>query len=192
MKRRNRFGAAVALATALALVPLAAAPSQAAQARSAEPADVATHNGMTWRVLGGGPGGTIHVGAPTTAESNPYSGDTPANTVLPVLCIYSYANLPVPAGITPDFYDGWTAKPIAVTQPLSGTLMTSRAAADGLCSDRFGWGWREAEFHDGHYGPNNSEVGGWTFWGLSPYLALGVTTSRFWVAIDDQSANPWN
>ncbi len=188
LKRFNRFTAAVATAAALALVPLAAGPSQAATHMPAE----ATHNGMTWRLLGLGPNGTAHVGAPTTAESNPYNGDTPAFAVLPLLCIYTYGNFPVPAGITPDFYNGWAPGVIAVTQPFSGTLLTSRAAADSLCAGRFGWGWREAEFHDGHYGPNNAQTGGWTFWAQDPYTALGSTSGRFWVAINDQPANPWD
>jgi hypothetical protein len=36
------------------------------------------------------------------------------------------------------------------------------------------------EFHDGN--------GGWTWWGRGSINS----TTRFWVAINDQPANPWN
>jgi hypothetical protein len=37
-----------------------------------------------------------------------------------------------------------------------------------------------AEFHDGG--------GGWSYWGFGN-IQIG---RRFWVAINDQNANPWN
>ncbi|MFE4519445.1 hypothetical protein ACFRMQ_35300 [Kitasatospora sp. NPDC056783] len=60
--------------------------------------------------------------------------------------------------------------------------------ADSVCSSTFGAGWREAEFHDGHYGPDLSLTGGWTFWAYGNI----PNDTRFWTAINDQPANPWN
>ncbi len=41
-----------------------------------------------------------------------------------------------------------------------------------------------AEFHDG------GARAGWDFWALA--VSGDFTASRFFVAIDDQSANPWS
>ena len=142
----------------------------------------ASHAGMTWTVLGQR-GNQVIVGA--DAASNVYQGDTPASATLPVLCLYVDGR-PVPAGITPDFYHGWAEGAVNFTAPVSGTRLTSRAAADTLCATTFGAGWRMGEFHDGKA---NGAPGGWRFWadGAAP-----PSTSRFWAAINDQAANPWN
>lgn len=136
----------------------------------------ATHAGMTWTVLQQIPG-VVHVG--TDAQTNPYNGDTPAAAVLPVLCL-NVDNSPVPAGITPDFYNGWARGSLALTPPVPGSQLTSLGAANALCAANFGPGWRMAEFHDGG--------GGWSYWGFGT-LPAGT---RFWTAINDQPANPWN
>jgi hypothetical protein len=136
----------------------------------------ATHAGMTWTVLQQIPG-VVHVG--TDAQTNPYNGDTPAAATLPVLCL-NVDNSPVPAGITPDFYNGWARGSLALTPPVPGSQLTSPGAADALCAANFGPAWRMAEFHDGG--------GGWSYWGFGN-LPVGT---RFWTAINDQPANPWN
>jgi hypothetical protein len=120
-------------------------------------------------------------------QTNAYSGDTPATASRPVLCLF-VNNSGVPAGITPDFYNGWALGSVALTSPVRGEQLTSRQAADAICASSFGAGWRMAEFHDGHYGTNLSSTGGWTFWAYGS-LPLGT---RFWTAINDQPANPWN
>lgn len=145
----------------------------------------ATHAGMTWTVLQQSPGGVVRVGA--DGQTNPYSGDTPATANLPVLCL-NVDNSGVPAGFVPDFYNGWARGSVALTPPVSGTQLTSPAAADAICSTNFGGGWRMAEFHDGRFGANLSSSGGWSF---SAFGALPAGT-RFWTAINDQPANPWN
>lgn len=149
------------------------------------PVIVAQHPGMTWTVRENRAGGVVHVGS--DAQTDPYNGDTPANTVLPVLCLQVTGALP-PANVTPDFYNGWARGNVGVTPPVAGTQLTSPAAADALCATAFGPGWRMAEFHDGHYGPNLSLTGGWSFWGFG-FIAPGT---RFWTHINDQPANPWN
>jgi subtilisin family serine protease len=144
----------------------------------------ASHPGMTWRVLEQRTG-VVHVGA--DSQTNVYSGDTPATTSLPVLCLL-VNNSGVPAGITPDFYNGWAKGSVRLTPSVPGAQLTSRATADALCVANFGAGWRMAEFHDGYYGTNLSTSGGWTFW-ANGTLSAGT---RFWAAINDQPANPWN
>jgi hypothetical protein len=131
---------------------------------------------MTWRVLGQN-GPYVHVG--TDGVTNPYSGDTNVNASLPVLCLLQDGRS-APAGIPFDFYNGWALGAAQLSAPVIGSTLTSRAVADGICAGTFGPGWRMGEFHDGS--------GGWSWW------AEGVLnpSTRFWVAIDDQLANPWD
>ena len=62
------------------------------------------------------------------------------------------------------------------------------SVANSLCAQYYGTGWRLAEFHDGRHGSNLESRGGWSFWA---HDCLPGRT-RFWAAIDDQPANPWN
>lgn len=144
----------------------------------------ATHAGMTWRILEQRNG---HVYVGTDGITNPYVGDTPASASLPVLCL-QITNAPVPAGVTPNFYAGWARGGVAATVAVRGSQLTSRAIADSLCASSFGAGWRMAEFHDGRYGTNLTQIGGWAFWANGQLPA----NTRFWVHISDQQANPWN
>ncbi|HEX9983743.1 MAG TPA: discoidin domain-containing protein [Thermoanaerobaculia bacterium] len=139
---------------------------------------------MTWTVLGQ-QNGYVHVGA--DGQSNVYSGDTTVDQYLPVLCV-NVNGLSAPGGITFDFYNGWLRGSVQATEPVQGVTLSTRAAADRVCSDAFGAGWRMAEFHDGRYGSDFSQAGGWTFWGAGS-LPSGT---RFWASINDQKANPWN
>lgn len=142
----------------------------------------ATHAGMTWTVLSQ-IGNVLQVGI--DGNSNAYQGDTPASAVLPLMCLYVDGR-PVPAGINPTYYHGWAEGEVKFTAPISGTLLTSQAAADALCAGTFGASWRMGEFHDGKV---NGMPDGWR------YYANGTTlpaSPRFWVAINDQNANPWN
>ncbi len=134
------------------------------------------HKGMTWKLLERN-GSYAHVG--TDAQTNPYVGDTEPSASLPILCLRQDGR-PAPLGIAFDFYNGWAAGEVATSAPVQGLLLTSRAVADARCAADLGAGFRMAEFHDGG--------GGWSWWGqgvLSP-------ATRFWVAINDQPANPWN
>ncbi|MEV6976865.1 hypothetical protein [Kitasatospora sp. NPDC093806] len=179
MKRIKRLAAATAAAVAV-LVPLTAAPANATTSE-------ATHYGMTWEVLNYGPDNTVQVGGPGGSASNAYYGDTAPWASLPVLCL-NVDGRPAPAGISLGFYNGWALGSVALSRPVKGSELTSRDAADGVCRSTFGRNWREAEFHDGHFGANYAETGGWTFW-ASGNLPKGV---RFWTAINDQRANPWS
>ena len=134
------------------------------------------HQGMTWAKLDhDAQWGIAHVGC---SSCDPYSGDTSCMTALPVLCIKSSAAAK-PNGLQTDFYNGWTGGTIATTAAVQGTALTSLAAADLLCSDSYGPGWRMAEFHDGG--------GGWTW-----YAFGDVPDTRFWVHINDQPSNCWD
>ncbi|MET8698655.1 hypothetical protein ABZW10_07275 [Kitasatospora sp. NPDC004723] len=178
--KRMKQAAALAVALGLALVPLSASTAQAA--------GPATHKGMTWQVLATGPDGTVQVGGPQhSTPSDPYNGDTLPSVSLPVLCI-NVDDSPAPDGISIGFYSGWSGGTVALSQPVKGSRLNSQAAANSVCQASFGIGWRQAEFHDGRYGPNLEYVGGWSFWAygnISP-------NARFWTAINDQQANPWN
>ncbi|GHC67928.1 hypothetical protein [Streptomyces flavofungini] len=166
------LGGAALLVAAGAASPAAAAPDNNGKA-------------MTWTLLADGPSGTVQVGGGPL--SNAYTGDTAVTTALPVLCL-KIDNSSAPTGITPSFYAGWARGTVAASSPLRGTRLTSRAVADGVCANSFGAGWRMAEFHDGRYGPNLESSGGWSYWAKGDVPA----GTRFWTAINDQPANPWN
>lgn len=142
-----------------------------------QPLIPSTHrHGMTWNVVEQR-GSYVLVGS--DAQTNAYLGDTFVDSELPVLCLNKDGRA-APSGFTFDFYHGWASGDVKLTAPLPGSVLVSVAAADAACARSFGKTYRMAEFHDGG--------GGWNWW------AQGVlgTTSRFWVAITDQPANPWN
>ncbi|MBC2876379.1 MULTISPECIES: hypothetical protein [Streptomyces] len=175
----------VKLVLALGAAALAAAGALTAPAAAAPPAPDSNGKAMTWTLLADGPSGTVQVGGGPL--SNPYQGDTATTTALPLLCL-KVDGRPVPAGITPGFYAGWARGTVAATAPIRGSRLSSRAVADGVCANNFGAGWRMAEFHDGRYGTNLESSGGWSFWADGDVPA----GTRFWTAINDQPANPWN
>lgn len=166
------LGAAALMVAAGAASPAAAAPDNNGKA-------------MTWTLLSDGPSGTVQVGGGPL--SNAYTGDTDITTALPVLCL-KIDNSAAPTGITPNFYAGWARGTVAASNPIRGTRLTSRTVADNVCANTFGAGWRMAEFHDGRYGPNLESSGGWSYWAKGEVPA----GTRFWTAINDQPANPWN
>ncbi|MBP2473101.1 hypothetical protein JOF53_001973 [Crossiella equi] len=180
-RRSPRFAAAVGTAAAL-LLPALAPTAVAAPAAPAGAAAVRT--AMTWSVLGQR-GGYTHVGRDAT--TNAYTGDTAIDAYLPVLCL-AVDNQAAPSGITFDSGSGWARGTVRATAPVRGDVLTSQAAGDALCTNVFGAGHKLAEFHDGRYGPGFGSASGWSFW------AAGQLTpgTRFWVAINDQPANPWN
>lgn len=131
--------------------------------------------GLTWSVVAKDWGRDVtRIGS--DFHSNAYAGDTSCDRAMPVACLQP-AGLPVPPGVTPTFDAGWTGGNLRLSTRVQGHLLTSRAAADAVCAAQFGAGWRMGEFHDGG--------GGWSWWAQGD-------PQRMWVAIDDQSANPWN
>ena len=147
---------------------------------------------------------------PEGAETcNPHVGDTPCTERRSVLCLKPDGSPrpPYPVGgaahaMPKEFYQGWAGGQLGVTKPVAGTELTSVAAADALCEQDLGRGYRMAEFHDGYYfegmgDPGANGVtwpkdrlrqGGWAFHAYGQ-VPDGV---RFWVYINDQRAHCWD
>ncbi|MFG2042886.1 S8 family peptidase [Dactylosporangium sp. NPDC048998] len=142
-----------------------------------DPASAASsvRTGMTWTVLGQ-QGDSVRVGA--DSQTNPYTGDTTVDQPRAILCLLVDGRAKPPDVVTGP-YNGWAAGAVQVTPQIPGLVLTSQAQGDTICAETFGTGWRLAEFHDG---------GGWSFW-ASGSIPPGT---RFWTAINDQPANPWD
>ncbi|MBL9038584.1 MAG: hypothetical protein JNG84_08740 [Archangium sp.] len=141
------------------------------------PIDPSACRGMTWSLLKQEK--TVARVGSDPAHTNAYVGDTSCDEERSLLCLIP-KNLPKPEGLESSFYSGWSGAQLAVTTPVSGRQLTSREAADALCAKAFGDGWRMAEHHDGR--------GGWGLTGVGEM----PKDIRFWVAINDQPANPWS
>jgi hypothetical protein len=140
---------------------------------------------------------TCH-GLPRTANGscNAYTGDTPCETSLPLLCVNvdgrsRPAGLAVPSkggGVMPaQFYAGWAAGRVAATPPIAGSDLLSAENAGEICRAEFGEGWRMAEFHDGRIDEAGNR-GGWA-WYANGRLD---TSTRYWVQNNDTTANCWD
>jgi hypothetical protein len=139
-------------------------------------------------------------------------GDTSCAETRPLLCIEDIA-APRPAYTVPEspggdlnkeYYAGWSGGRAATTVPVVGTALTSRDRANQICRDIFGNSWRLAEFHDGWWisgmsadtyvnatwSYSSASSGGWSF--FSRVENPIPETTRYWVAIDDQTANCWD
>lgn len=80
------------------------------------------------------------------AVCNPYRGDTPCSTPLPLLCLLDI-DAAVPATVSDDTH--WTGAVLSLSHPIRGTALPSLADADRLCVQTFGEGWRVAHYRDG-------------------------------------------
>lgn len=140
-------------------------------------------------------------------RGNPYTGDTETSNLLPILCI-SKENLPKPNFITQNITPGgalrasWSGAKALITEPIQGVKINSRAEGDRLCqlSAKKQLGINSnysnyvmAEFHDG----DQSGWAGWSFWVdmtdvYKNTYGFDFITSKYWVAINDQQANPWD
>jgi hypothetical protein len=179
--------------------------------------------GMTWGYRGYTPVaqetfGVHCYGTPTVPKYSPwnsadggcnaYRGDTPCNHTLPILCI-SKCNYKRPCysincnsyAMNKEFYCGWSEGFIALSDPVLGSQMTSRAVGDRICAAKYGATFVMAEHHDGKWvlgmdqnnycldtWPATASTGGWGFYG---YGVKGPSWTRFWVAINGQNANCW-
>jgi hypothetical protein len=125
---------------------------------------------------------------------DPYQGDTLCSESRPLLCIRRDGSSS--CGAPEDTYDGWASGTVALTSFLvRGTDLTSQAAADALCANAFGAGYRMAEHHDG---------GGWQWRAKGSIAPLSTPASthprdspsnqpnRFWVRISNQPGNCWD
>jgi hypothetical protein len=156
---------------------------------------------MTWSVLNV----VILDGKPyalfgADAATNPYTGDTDINSVLPLLCIKKMG-LPKPEGLHSStmtnggaIRGSWSGGKVIVVPDVQGKSLTSQVIADLQCrlqglkvlgED----GFRMAEFHDGD---REAGIAGWDFWAdASAIKMLKISDQRYWVSINDQPANPW-
>jgi hypothetical protein len=132
-------------------------------------------------------------GAPASPNPNqgacdPYQGDTPGTTALPVLCIKKLGlPNPVPDVMPSSSPPHWSGGVVATTPAVSPVTMgwsgAPRSQVDAYCVSQFGTGWQVAEFH---MGQNN----GWKFGAYGSVGKPGV--ERFWVHINDQpNGNVW-
>ncbi len=166
---------------------------------------------MTWRILDqASRGDRRYLLVGSDALTNPYSGDTFLSDALPILCI-AKDNLPKPDLTRPSETPGgalrgsWSGGRVFFTAPVRGSRLQSRAIADQRCNQEANavkgpWNgrYRMAAFHDGD---KAAGWAGWDFWADATDFAAGpsgkaklesLMGQRFWVAIDDQPANPWN
>ncbi|HRI66833.1 MAG TPA: hypothetical protein PK156_21450 [Polyangium sp.] len=129
------------------------------------------------------------------SSCDPYIGDTLCTEARPILCLRldNSSNCGEPS----DFYDGWTSGTMALTPRLVlGTELTSPQAADAICENEVGPGFRMAEHHDGNGG------WGWRAKGIidppatppmtHPRFDMPNQPNRFWVRINDQPGNCWD
>jgi hypothetical protein len=156
---------------------------------------------MTWRVLN-----TVTIDGKKYALfgsdnlTNPYQGDTDINELHSLLCIQKN-NLPAPLGLptattTPGgaLRGSWSGGRVLILPNVQASTLTSQVLADEKC--RLHWtqvtgenGFRMAEFHDGD---RQAGWAGWDFWAEASLIeGLDNPDIRYWVQINDQSANPW-
>ena len=139
--------------------------------------------GTTW-VIHKQYNGLVRVGA--DAKTNPYLGDEPCSTNLPVLCIRVDGYGPPPSSGANTYSDGWSGGRVLLTSPVSGIHINTRDVANNACVGAFGSAWRMATHHDGSLGTGGTD--GWAFWAYGDLLP----GTRFWIGVNDQQANPWN
>lgn len=128
--------------------------------------------------------GLVRVGADAT--SNPFFGDRGCGDSYPVLCIRVDGYGPPAPANGNNYAAGWSGGWVQATGHVSGFAIDTREKANQLCAASFGAAWRMATFHDGVLGTGGTD--GWSLWAYGN-LPVG---QRFWVAVNDQVANPWN
>ena len=136
--------------------------------------------GMTWGIRPPQPeavNGVAHVGCNDAAgnKCEPYVGDTPCGTELPILCL-NPLGLQQPQNLTVSKWDRWSGGIIGTTKPMAAPDKLS--VANQACVAEFGKGWRVAEHHDAAVGSS-----GWMF---SAYGNVGTLGKRFWTDIRNQ------
>ncbi len=140
---------------------------------------------------------------------NAYVGDQPCNGVLPMLCNKSEwlarpaYQVDYPSRTNDPYYGPWQGGHSALGPRVAGTWLRSKVVADSFCAADLGVGWKMAGFHDGLYMVGmdsltyhdetwNASLASTGAWGFYTYTSNIPMDIRFWVYIDDQSANCWN
>jgi hypothetical protein len=162
---------------------------------------ISTRKAMTWSVLNIVVlNGKTYALFGADATTNAYNGDTDINAFLPLLCIKKMG-LPKPAGLDDSTMTNggamrgtWSGAKVIVIPNVQGKSLKSQEIADLQCQLQglkiLGEdGFRMAEFHDGD---RANGIAGWDFWAdASAIEMLKISGTRYWVSINDQSANPW-
>lgn len=144
-------------------------------------ADSTTCKGVTWTLLHQS-GDVTNIGS--DRRTNPYRGDTGCEERLPILCVKrDYTQPP-----SSSYYQGWAYGSVKVTAPVQGYQLKGMGASNALCTQAYGEGWEIVEYHDGNLGLAVGALSGHDIWAFGNV----PTGQRFWVAISDQAANPWN
>lgn len=143
----------------------------------------ATCKGMTW-VVHRQFNGLVQVGA--DQSTNPFVGDRECSQSHRLLCIKVDGYSPPYGSNGVNFSIGWSGGVVRGTPAISGNDINTREKANAFCQQNFGSAYRMADFHTGSMGTFNTD--GWEFWA---YGSL-EPNARYWVAINDQSANLWN
>lgn len=120
-----------------------------------------------------------HESTPEHYSSNPYTGDTPCETALPLACFLDL-DLPLPRQFDDEAPDTfvrryWSGGIIAATPPVAASRFRSIVEADAHCAAEFGEDWRTLTYHDG--GPPGLVLA---------YGGLSDTDQRYWVDIRGQ------
>ncbi len=156
---------------------------------------------MTWRVLNTATiSGKQYALFGSDELTNPYQGDTDINEVRSLLCLQKN-NLPAPLGLPTStttaggaLRGSWSGGRVVIVPNVQARTLTSQTLADEKCrlQELHTMGehdFRMAEFHDGD---QRSGWAGWDFWAeVSSIEGLDNPKIRYWVWINDRSANPW-
>ncbi len=106
---------------------------------------------------------------------DPYVGDTPCATRLPVSCIRPMS-APIPRPLKRHFASSlWSGGRLAFTEPTPGSRFATIGDVDAFCASRFGVDWRAAELHDGTHNT-----------GIAGYGDPAIVPGRAWVDIIGQ------
>ncbi len=130
--------------------------------------------------------GIVQIGS--DARTNPYTGDTSCNESLHRLCIQAGSVPPPPSARGHDYTQGWSGSRVAVIGPYQMSLDTTIDDASKRCRERYGLGWRAANFHDGALGPQGTT--GWNMWAVDG--GVYARDGRIAVDIGDQRANSYD
>lgn len=142
-----------------------------------------TKAGMTFALAANGretQSGLVAFYCHSDGEScDPFAGDTPCDSLAPLLCFREQgAAAPLAlshGGETPDRLRRWSGGEVAATEPLRASDFATVRDADRACADRFGEGWRVADWHLGGGFHFSAASGGRRF-----------APGRYWIDIKDQ------
>lgn len=115
---------------------------------------------------------TCSFGGRDQANCDPYLGDTPCETRLPVACFRPLATA-MPRQLKTHFARTiWSGGRLAFTGSEAGSRFATAGQVDAFCASRFGSDWRAATLHDGM---NNL--------GIAGFGEAASLSSRVWIDV---------